>query len=112
MKTKSKNNVLEDNEKKNEFFFEQRENLWWILLFFTVGLLLRETFQIWVYRLRYIYSLQNWFVILSIVLASLLLVPNLEPESHQNEAKRHLAGIVIVLSWTNLIMLIGHGHNR
>ena len=91
--------------------FEQN-GLWWIIFGLTIALGLREIFQFWVYGIRYIYNLHNWFEVVTIIIASLLLVPNLEPQSHQNEAKRHLAAILIVLSWTNLIKTLGKGHNR
>ena len=94
-----------------EWDFEQN-GLWWIVFGLTIALVLREIFQFWVYGIRYIYNLQNWFEVATIVIVSLLLVPNLEPESHENEAKRHLAAILIVLSWTNLIKALGKGHNR
>ena len=101
----------EDADRTNSLSFEQN-GLWWIVFGLTSALFLREIFQCWVYGIRYIYNLQNWFEVLPIILASLLLVPNLEPEPHRNEAKRHLAAILIVLSWTNLIKTLGKGHNR
>ena len=109
----SENNIQkeEDVDKKKSLNFEQN-GLWWIVFGLTIALFLREIFQCSVYGIRYIYNLQNWFEVLTIILACLLLVPNLEPEPHRNEAKRHLAAILIVLSWTNLIKTLGKGHNR
>merc|ERR1712223_2047111 len=101
-------NSKDDNEAIN---FEQNA-LWWIVLGLIIALVLREIFQFWVYGIRYIHNLQNWFEVITLIIASLLLIPNLEPESHHNEAKRHLAAILIVLSWTNLIKTSGKGHNR
>ena len=101
----------EDVDEKISLNFEQN-GLWWIIFGLTIALFFREIFQCWVYGIRYIYNLQNWFEVLTIVITCLLLVPNLEPNSHQNEAKRHLAAILIVLSWTNLIKTLGKGHNR
>ena len=107
------NNSGNGNSKdENESINLEQHGLWWIVLGLIIALVLREIFQFWVYGIRYIYNLQNWFEVITLVIASLLLVPNLEPESHHNEAKRHLAAILIVLSWTNLIKTLGKGHNR
>ena len=90
----------------------QQHHLWCILLALNITLSLRECFQICVYGRRYFCSLENWFEICIVVLVSFLLHQNIEIE-----AKRHLAAIVIVLSWIELIKLVGHsgqlpGHNR
>jgi hypothetical protein len=55
---------------------------------------------------RYLLSPENWIEVTSIILISIILFGKDVQEDH-NELKRHLAGITIVLSWAELITLVG-----
>ena len=68
-----------------------------------VVFILREILQMTVSMKRYLTSLENWIELGIIVLTSILLAT----ESTSYELNRHLAAIAIVLSWAELIVLIG-----
>ena len=78
--------------------------LWGILLVLTGLLVLREFFQVTVSLKRYVLSPENWIEVTVIILIGVLLFHNQEPYQDLN---RHLSAIAIVLSWAELITLVG-----
>lgn len=69
-----------------------------------VVFLLREILQMIVSMKRYLSSFENWMEIGIIILVSFIL---LNEEAKSSELNRHLAAILIVLSWAEMIVLIG-----
>ena len=74
-----------------------------LLACFLVLLLIRESLELSVSAKRYLSSFENWTEITIMVLVSILLVN----EGTQFELNRHLAAISIVLSWAELIVMLG-----
>ena len=77
--------------------------LWYLLVILLSVLVLRETLQLGVSPRRYFFSFENWLEIGLIVLTSVLL----GNYCNYIYAKRHVAAILIVLSWSELITMIG-----
>jgi len=74
-----------------------------VLFGFLIILLLREGFEMLVSMKRYISSFENWIEFAIITLASIILLT----EGANFELNRHFAAILIVLSWAELIVMIG-----
>ena len=74
-----------------------------ILICFLVLLLLRECLELSVSAKRYLTSVENWVELLLIALVFVILVN----DCTQFEMNRHLAAISIVLSWAELIVMLG-----
>eukprot|EP00095_Tigriopus_kingsejongensis_P003021 maker-scaffold170_size291898-snap-gene-1.41 protein:Tk03021 transcript:maker-scaffold170_size291898-snap-gene-1.41-mRNA-1 annotation:"transient receptor potential cation channel protein painless" len=85
--------------------FTGQTYLWLALLILTVILTLREFFQATVSLKSYLLSPENWLEMSIIVLIALIL--GLERSEFNTDLKRHLSAIVIVLSWAELITLVG-----
>lgn len=79
--------------------------LWHINTVLLVLLGLRELLQFGIAPRRYFFSLENWLEDTLIVLISLLLF--MGGYGCYVDAKRHVAAVVIVLSWSVLITMIG-----
>eukprot|EP00090_Calanus_glacialis_P040329 TRINITY_DN7028_c0_g1_i6.p1 TRINITY_DN7028_c0_g1~~TRINITY_DN7028_c0_g1_i6.p1 ORF type:complete len:1012 (-),score=240.18 TRINITY_DN7028_c0_g1_i6:85-3120(-) len=75
-----------------------------ILTGLLVVFLLREILQMIVSMKRYVSSFENWMEIGIIILVTFILY---NEEAKEEELNRHLAAIVIVLSWAEMIVLIG-----
>ena len=83
--------------------------LWYLLLVLLGCLVGREALQLGVAPRRYFFSLENWVELALICLTSVLLFHG--GYSCHVEPKRHVAAIVIVLSWSELITMVGrHPH--
>ena len=79
-----------------------------ICLSILLGLVLfRELLQMMVSLKRYVFGLENWLEILTIILVSVILYVPDAKFSEPCETKRYLAGFAIVLSWATLITLVG-----
>lgn len=77
--------------------------LWVMVLGFLIALIFRELFQFISSPITYIMSLENWLEISLIVLTSILLLCEMSCISNRNE----ISAIVILLSWGELILLVG-----
>lgn len=77
--------------------------LWTALLVLTGGLVLRELFQVSVSLRRYLLSPENWIEVSTIVLICIILF---HPDDNV-ELKRPISGMAIILSWAELITLVG-----
>ncbi|TRY61355.1 hypothetical protein TCAL_01796 [Tigriopus californicus] len=82
-----------------------RDYLWVALVFLTGILIFREFFQATVSLKRYLLSLENWIELSIIAIIGVIL--GLEGSDFNHDLKRHLAAIAIVLSWAELITLVG-----
>ena len=76
--------------------------LWISLMVLSVLLILREVFQLFVSMKRYFSNVEN---LLEIFLIAVLLVMLFK--SSDIELGRHLSGVLIILSWAELITLVG-----
>ena len=76
------------------------EVILWCLL---AMLLVRELMQMSVSLKRYFSSTENWVELGILALTAVLLVPG----AGDTETKRHLAAFAIVLSWAELVVLLG-----
>ena len=79
--------------------------VWGFVVFFLVFVILRELLQLGVAPRRYFFSFENWLEMTLIVLTSILLF--LGDYCQHIEIKRHISAIVIVLSWSELITMVG-----
>jgi len=70
-------------------------------------LILREFFQVTVSVKRYVLSPENWLEFFTILLVAVILFHSESDHDETVELKRHFAAIVIVLSWAELITLVG-----
>lgn len=85
--------------------FVGSQYLWLYLMVLTLILLFRELFQVSVSLKRYLVSPENWLEVSMIVMIGLIL--SLDGSDYSTDLKRHLSAITIVLSWAELITLIG-----
>merc|ERR1719422_2677460 len=76
-----------------------------VLACLLVMLLIREMMQMAVSLKRYLSSCENWVELGILTLSVVLLVPGETEDDH--ELRRHLAAFVIVMSWAELIVLLG-----
>lgn len=76
-----------------------------MVLVFLVALILRELFQFILSPITYLMSLENWLEISLIVLTSVLLLG--ETSRHNVATRNEISAIVILLSWGELILLVG-----
>ena len=83
--------------------------LWYILIVLLIILIGRETLQLGVAPRRYFFSIENWVEIALISLTGVLLFHG--GYACHIEEKRHVAAIIIVLSWSELITMIGRHPN-
>merc|ERR1711962_1196475 len=70
---------------------------------FLVLLLIREGVELSVSAKRYLTSFENWTEITIVILSFVILIT----EGKQFEMNRHMAAISIVLSWAELIVMLG-----
>ena len=88
------------------------QSLWLALLICTALLAIREFFQVAVSLRRYLLSPENWIELTTILcICVILFMPDTgsRPEYAEDSKmlKRHLSAIAIVLSWAELITLVG-----
>ena len=69
----------------------------------TALLIVRETFQALVSLKRYLFSPENWLEVAVIILVLIILLHS----KASDDVNRHLAAVAIVLSWAELITLVG-----
>jgi hypothetical protein len=80
----------------------------WITFVGLVAFTLRELFQMAVSFRRYIFSIENLGEICLLILTFVLLFfPATANTEEDDIVLRHVAGIVILLSWTEFVLLIG-----
>ncbi|KAJ8881724.1 hypothetical protein PR048_018210 [Dryococelus australis] len=79
------------------------EIIWIFLVIFEVVLITRELFQLAVSPARYLRSPENYLEILLIVVSSVIVFKN----EDSNVIRKHLSAIAILLSWSELVLLIG-----
>ena len=82
------------------------KSLFAALLISTILLTVREFFQVTVSLRRYILSPENWIEVTTIILIGIILFHKDDLEDSKT-LKRHLSAIAIVLSWAELITLVG-----
>ena len=81
------------------------KSLWAALLITTALMAIREFLQVAVSLKRYILSPENWIEVVTILCICMILFLN--NNSDKTTLKRHLSAIAIVLSWAELITLVG-----
>ena len=82
------------------------KSLYVTLIILTGILTMREILQMTVSLRRYLLSPENWIEIGTIICISIILFHK-DDESDFNALKRHLSALAIVLSWAELITLVG-----
>ena len=80
--------------------------LWYILVILLSILALRELFQATASLKRYLFSLENILELVMMSLLAFLLFDPDDPTDCQCQLKRHVAALVILLSWIELIVLV------
>ena len=83
------------------------QSLYFSLIILTALLAIREFFQIGVSLRRYLLSPENWIEVTTIILVCIILFHQGGHPADELVLKRHLSSIAIVLSWTELITLVG-----
>lgn len=79
--------------------------LWYANTICLIGLIIREFLQLGIAPRRYIFTLENWLEVTLIVLTSILLFDG--DYSCHVQTKRHVAAFIIVLAWSEMIIMIG-----
>lgn len=79
--------------------------LWYANTICLIGLIIREFLQLGIAPRRYVFTLENWLEVTLIVLTSILLFDG--DYSCHVQTKRHVAAFIIVLAWSELIIMIG-----
>jgi len=87
----------------DEMLYETLLTLRDVVTFVLVLLCLRELFQLFVYRWRYIQSLENWLEFLLIIVTFTSCFGIVD----SIEVNRHLFVIAIMLGWFELVLLLG-----
>ena len=84
------------------------KSLWAALLITTALMAIREFLQVAVSLKRYILSPENWIEVVTILCICVILFhPTYSNNADTTTLKRHLSAIAIVLSWAELITLVG-----
>ncbi|VVC40501.1 Ion transport domain,Ankyrin repeat-containing domain,Ankyrin repeat [Cinara cedri] len=96
-------NVTEFSTYKVPFSSDVAVYLWVIVLGFLIALTFRELFQLISSPIAYVTSLENWLEISLVVLTSVLLLCEMSCMSIRNQ----VSAVVILLSWGELILLVG-----
>lgn len=96
-------NVTEFSTLKIPFSNDTAVFLWVMVLGFLITLAFRELFQLISSPIAYITSLENWLEISLIVLTFILLLCEMSCMSIRNQ----ISAVVILLSWGELILLVG-----
>lgn len=96
-------NVTEFSTNKIPFSSDAAVYLWVIVLGFLIALTVRELFQLISSPVAYVTSLENWLEVALVVLTSVLLLCEMSCMSIRNQ----VSAIVILLSWGELILLVG-----
>lgn len=96
-------NVTEFSTYKVPFSSDTAVSLWVVVLGFLIALIFRELFQLISSPITYITSLENWLEICLIVLTSILMLCEMSYMTLRNQ----VSAVVILLSWGELILLVG-----
>ena len=97
------NDGLMTSGKNDVVLFKTWQN-WRYFLIILFGLLcMREAFQLFVYRSKYIQSLENWLVLLLII----VIFTSCSGIVDSIKTGRHLFVIAILLGWFELVLLLG-----
>ena len=80
--------------------------LWTVLILLLSFLALREVVQVTASLKRYLLSLENILEVVMMSLLGYLLFHPDDPEDCECEGKRQVAALVILLSWTEMIVLV------
>lgn len=99
----TQDNITEFSTYKIPFSSDTAVFLWVMVLGFLIALIVRELFQLISSPITYIMSLENWLEISLIVLTSILLLCEMSCLSNRNQ----ISALVILLSWGELILLVG-----
>lgn len=99
----TQDNVTEFSPDKIPFSNNPETNLWVLVMGFLIALTFRELFQLVSSPIAYITSLENWLEISLLILTSILLLCEMSCVSYRNQ----ISAIVILLSWGELILLVG-----
>lgn len=99
----TQDNITEFSTYKIPFSSDTAVFLWVIVLGFLIALIVRELFQLISSPITYITSLENWLEISLVVLTSILLLCEMSCLSNRNQ----ISALVILLSWGELILLVG-----
>ena len=112
--------IIKENQRAEGVLLTEENNLPLnnILLVFIILLTIREAFQMVVNLTKYLFSKENWAEILIIGLIYYILYDdmwrshkrnngNYTDEDDDTELSRILSGFVIVLSWSDFIVLFG-----
>lgn len=99
----TQDNITEFSTYKIPFSSDSAVYLWVMVLGFLIALICRELFQFVSSPVTYVTSLENWLEISLIVLTSILLLCEMSCMSIRNQ----ISAVVILLSWGELILLVG-----
>lgn len=99
----TQDNVTEFSTYKIPFSNDTAVYLWVMVLGFLIALIFRELFQFVSSPLSYVTSVENWLEICLFVLTSILLLCEMPTMSIRNQ----ISAIIILLSWGELILLVG-----
>lgn len=99
----TQDNVTEFSTYKIPFSNDTAVYLWVMVLGFLIALIFRELFQFVSSPISYLTSIENWLEISLFVLTSILLLCEMPTMSIRNQ----ISAIVILLSWGELILLVG-----
>jgi hypothetical protein len=98
------NNATEFSANKAPFGSDSAMFLWIMVFVFLVVLVVRELFQLISSPFAYITSFENWLEISLVILTSVLLLSEM---SSTMSTRNQISAVVILLSWGELILLVG-----
>lgn len=99
----TQDNTTEFSTYKIPYSSDSAVYLWVMVLGFLIALICRELFQFVSSPITYVTSLENWLEISLVVLTSILLLCEMSCMSIRNQ----ISAVVILLSWGELILLVG-----
>jgi len=106
------NDSLMTSDVKDASWYSTSQALWYFLMILLALLCMREVFQLFIYRWRYIKSLEFWLQLLLIIVT----FTSCSGIVDSIETNRHLFVIAILLGWFELLPLLGtataFGSNR
>ena len=97
------NDSLMMSDVKDASWYSTSQALWYFLMILLALLCMREVFQLFIYRWRYIKSLEFWLQLLLIIVT----FTSCSGIVDSIETNRHLFVIAILLGWFELVLLLG-----
>ena len=108
--TNETNSSTSKSQTFTEWPIELENALWWMTVFWGAATGAKEMFQLYSNAYEYVRDIENYFQIISILGMILTLLPTHPVHKAERDAsdwQHHIAAIVIIVAWVNLMLHVG-----